>query len=97
MAPPKGVRLGGRSKGTPNKATLEIKEAARQYGPQAVAELARLAGLTKQPGSENEQTRVSAIKELLDRGYGKSTQPISGDESAPPVQMALRVRFVGPE
>jgi hypothetical protein len=93
----KGVKTGGRTRGTPNKATLEIRDLARAYGPDAIAELARLAGLTKQPGSENEQTRVSAIKELLDRGYGKSTQPISGDESAPPVQMALRVRFVGPE
>jgi hypothetical protein len=80
----------------PNKATLEIKELARAYGPEAVAELARIAGLTKGIPSDSEQTRVAAIKELLDRGYGKSTQPISGDENAPPVNLALQVNFVRP-
>lgn len=75
-----GERRGGRQKGVPNKANLEIKELARQYGPEAVSELARIAGLTKQPGSDNEATRVAAIKELIDRGYGKATQPISGHD-----------------
>lgn len=77
----------GRRKGIPNKATIEIKALARQYGPEAVAELARIAGLTKQPGSENEATRVAAIKELIDRGYGKATQPISGDDTKPPIRL----------
>jgi hypothetical protein len=27
------------------------------------------------------------IKELIDRGYGRPTQPISGDDDAPPVQV----------
>ena len=82
-----GERRGGRVKGTPNKVTLEIRDLARAYGPTAIAELARLAGLTKDAGSENESTRVMAIKELIDRGYGKSTQPISGDATMPPVQV----------
>ena len=77
----------GRKPGQKNKATLEIKELARAYGPRAIAELARLAGLTKEAGSENEATRVTAIKELIDRGYGRPTQPISGDDSEPPVQL----------
>lgn len=96
MPVPKGVRVAGRQKGTPNKATSEIKDLARQFGPQAVAELARIAGLTKGVPSDNEQTRVAAIKELLDRGYGKSTQPISGDPDSPPVGLALEVTFVRP-
>lgn len=79
----------GRRKGIPNKATIEIKELARQYGPEAVAELARIAGLTKKPGSDNEATRVAAIKELLDRGYGKATQVIAGDDSKPPVKLEV--------
>jgi hypothetical protein len=82
-----GERRGGRVKGTPNKVTLEIRDLARAYGPTAIAELARLAGLTKDAGSENESTRVMAIKELIDRGYGKSTQPISGDDSKPPIRL----------
>jgi len=46
---------------------------AQQYGPEAIAELARLA--TK---AESEAARVAAIKELLDRGYGRAVQPIEG-------------------
>jgi hypothetical protein len=77
----------GRKPGQKNRATLEIKELARAYGPKAIGELARLAGLTREPGSDNEGTRVAAIKELIDRGYGRPTQPISGDDSEPPVQL----------
>src|SRR5262245_7890914 len=63
----------GRKKGTPNKVTAEIKELAQKYGPEAIAELARLA--TK---AESEAARVAAIRELLDRGYGRAVQPIEG-------------------
>lgn len=82
-----GERRGGRQKGTPNRVTLEIRDLARAYGPPAIAELARLAGLTKAAGSENEGTRVAAIKELIDRGYGKATQIIAGAEDLPPVKI----------
>jgi len=51
----------------------EVKELARQYGPEAIAELARLA-----IKAESEAARVAAIKELLDRGYGRAVQPIEG-------------------
>src|SRR5262245_58219601 len=63
----------GRKKGTPNKVTAEIKQLAQQYGPEAIAELARLA-----TQAESEAARVAAIKELLDRGYGRAAQPIEG-------------------
>jgi len=39
----------------------------------AIKELARLAAK-----AESETARVAAIKELLDRGYGKAMQPIQG-------------------
>lgn len=64
-----GERRGGRKPGVPNKATAELKKLARQYTGEAIKELARLA--TK---AESEQARVSAIKELFDRAYGKSVQ-----------------------
>ena len=41
--------------------------------PEAIAELARLA-----TRAESEAARVAAIKELLDRGYGRAVQPIEG-------------------
>jgi len=87
MAQIGGKRPGsGRKKGTPNKATAEIKELCRVHAPAVIQELARLA--TK---AESEQARVSAAKELLDRGFGKSTQPISGDPESPPVEAALTI------
>jgi hypothetical protein len=66
----------GRKPGVPNKATAEIKTLAREFGPAAIAKLAQLSGLiANKPGAENESARIAAIKELLDRGYGKAMQP----------------------
>ena len=75
-----GERRGGRRAGTPNKATAEIKALAQKHAPAAMKELARLA--TK---AESEAARVAAIKELFDRGYGKATQRIAGDDDEPPI------------
>ena len=69
MARKGGPKTGGRAAGTPNKSTAEIRELAGQYGPSALAELARLS-----TNANSEQARVSACKEILDRAYGKSTQ-----------------------
>lgn len=69
-----GERRGGRVKGTPNKATAEIKDIARQHGPQAVAVLAKLM-----VEAESEQARVAAANAILDRAYGKPTQQIDAN------------------
>ena len=68
-----GKRPGaGRPKNAPNKATRDIKATAACYTVEAVHELAKMAGLTPgNPGAESEQARISAIKELLDRGHGR--------------------------
>lgn len=79
---PKGQpRTGGRVKGTLNHATSEIRELVRKYCPAAVIELARLS-----TEAQSEQARVAAIKELLDRGYGKAPQPIDGDGEGGPIK-----------
>ena len=67
-------KLGGRPPGSPNKITAEIRAVAQRHAPDAFAELARLAR-----EAQSEQTRVAAIKEILDRAYGRPTQPIEGD------------------
>ena len=67
----KGVKTGGRVKGTPNKATADIKALAQQFGPEAIKELATLMTT-----SESHQARIAAAKELLDRGYGKAMQGV---------------------
>jgi hypothetical protein len=70
----------GRPKGARNKATASVKALAGKYGPDAIKELARLA-----VEAESEAARVSAIKELLDRAYGKSVQAVehSGPDGGP--------------
>lgn len=75
-----GERRGGRQKGTPNKATAEVKDIARRWGPAAVRTAAELAGLIKgKPAAISEQARVAALNIILDRAYGKAMQPIQGD------------------
>jgi hypothetical protein len=67
MAGKGGRRPGaGRKKGTPNRATKEIRELARQYGPDAIECLFGLMTSAK-----NEQTRLAAANSLLDRGFGR--------------------------
>lgn len=63
-----GERRGGRIKGTPNKVTADIREAAQKHGPAALKHLVHLM-----KNAEHEATQVSACKEVLDRAYGKST------------------------
>lgn len=71
----KGIKTGGRTKGTPNKATHDVKEAARIHGPRALEVLSSLM-----ESAESEQARIAAAKEILDRAYGKATQPIANEE-----------------
>ncbi len=85
-----GKRVGaGRKPGVPNKATAHIKALAQSHAPSALAELARLA-----IEAESEQARISAIKEILDRAYGKAPQPHDGDGEGGDIQHAIRITFV---
>ena len=63
MPVPKGTRVGGRQKGTPNKATAEIKALTAQHAPAIVKELVRLATKAK-----NEATRVAAAGQGFRQG-----------------------------
>src|SRR5262249_48720924 len=69
-----GEHRGGRKKGTRNRCTREIKALAQMHGAKAIEQLARIAF-----ASESDSARVAAIKELLDRGYGKTTQPVEAE------------------
>lgn len=68
----RGKKTGGRSKGTPNKATADVMALAGNYADSAMRELARLA-----TGAESEQARVAACREILDRAYGKPAQHVA--------------------
>lgn len=98
-----GHKTGGRQKGTLNKSTADIKALASVHGPAIVARLARLSGILIDEkgelitGAESEAIQAMAMKELLDRGFGKATQIIAGDDDQPPVSVMMKVRFVRPD
>ncbi len=68
-----GNKTGGRKKGTPNKATAEVRTLASEYGPHAIKELARLAGFVEDAApAQSDTARIAALGMLLDRSYGKA-------------------------
>lgn len=85
-----GERRGGRQKGTPNKATASIKDAAREYTDQALLTLAEVMQDEEQPAA----ARVSAANAILDRGYGKATTMIGGDDDSP-LKVTHLIELVG--
>lgn len=66
------------------KAPTDIRSLARSYTELAIQTLAAIA----QKG-QNEGARVSASQALLDRGWGKPTQPIAGDDTADAIRMIV--------
>lgn len=77
----------GRPPGALNKATADIKSLAQQYGPAIIQKLAEFAGVTidknGKPIPSTATTQIvqkSAMDTLLDRGFGKATQIIGGDD-----------------
>ena len=69
----------------------ELRDLARRQAPDAIKELGRLALKAK-----SETARIAAIRELLDRGYGKPTQIVAGEDTAEPPINQIEVRFVPP-
>jgi hypothetical protein len=76
MARPKGLpKTGGRKKGQTNLVTRDIKALAGDYGPAALTRIAELAGLVSgKAKAESEQAQMGALKEIMDRAYGKPKQ-----------------------
>jgi hypothetical protein len=67
------------------KVLAELQELARCHAPEAIAELGRLALKAK-----SETARISAIRELLDRGFGRSRQSMEiTTEPDDPVRVLL--------
>lgn len=78
-----GERRGGRPKGGLNKATADVKAVAQIYTEEAVNALAVIMRT-----SESDAAKVAAIKELLDRGHGKSPQSLDANVTG---QMVMNV------
>ena len=85
---------GGRPKGV-----AEVRELAQQHGPEAVERLVQIMR------GDNERAATAAASLILDRAYGKPSQPITGDGEGGPIVVTLRkfalvgdeVRDVGDE
>lgn len=87
-----GERRGGRQKGTPNRATASLKDLARQHTEAALNTLVSvLAGGEGVPAA----AQVAAAKEILDRGYGRASTVLSGDEDGGPIKLATEIRLIG--
>ena len=75
-----------------SKAPTDIRSLARTHTELAINVLVGVASSDKAP----EASRVSAATALLDRGWGKPTQPISGDDDAGPVRIQRIERVIVP-
>lgn len=50
------------------------------------------------PGmAASEAVRMTALQTIVDRAYGKPTQPVGGDPDASPILHALKVTYVKPK
>jgi hypothetical protein len=87
------VKKGAGGRKMPEKKVVaEVRELARKYADKAVEELGRLA-----LEATSEASRLAAIKEVLDRAYGKArqtTDPVCGVERA---VRTIERRLVRPE
>lgn len=58
----------GRKKGTPNRVTKEVREAAQKFGKQGISALVRLLNCG------DPKIEFAAARELLDRAYGRPSE-----------------------
>ncbi len=75
----------GNPGGRPNEIG-EVRELARKHTPQALTALASIMNQDSAPAS----ARVAAAEALLNRAWGRPTQPIAGDDEAGPVEYVIR-------
>jgi hypothetical protein len=81
---PRGVS--GNPGGQP-KGLAEVRELARAYTRMAIDRLAHIA-----ENGRAEMAQIAASTALLDRGWGRPTQPIGGDDDMPPVGQSIEER-----
>jgi hypothetical protein len=81
-----GKKTGGRKKGSVNKTTAEMRGMFQKHCPKALEVMLKL--LTS---SENENIRLSAAKEIFDRGYGPPKQYVehsgTGEKGAMQIEL----------
>lgn len=88
----RGQKTGGRQAGTPNKATVDVKEAAQAFTADALNVLASIMRNEDSPSA----ARVSAASVLLDRGHGKPKQSLDVDATVAATVTEIRRKIVDP-
>lgn len=73
----------GNPGGRPKEAG-EVKELARKHTKAAVETLVSMLN------AENERTRVAAAEAILDRGWGRPAQAVTGDNGEGPVTIVVQ-------
>lgn len=68
------------------KAKADIRSLARSHTNSAIKTLAGIMTQTSAPAA----ARVSAAQALLDRGWGKAPQVMSGEDGEGPAEMVIR-------
>src|SRR5437764_11917568 len=68
-----GKKSGGRKKGTPNKATAEIRSVAQKYGAAAIRRLAELPGRT----NHDDLRRRPSLQRASDRRFPRAARDAS--------------------
>src|SRR3984893_8396285 len=63
-------------------ALSEVRELARMHTATAITKLVKIAERGK-----SEMACIAAATALLDRGWGRPTQPIAGDDEMPPISV----------
>lgn len=72
------------------KTLTDIRSKARAHTEAAINCLAGIMNKDSAP----ESARVAAANSLLDRGWGKATQPISGDDDADAIKLVHKIERV---
>jgi hypothetical protein len=85
----KGIKTGGRKKGSPNKNGRDLRALAQAYTKEALETLVAIM-LDK---SAPQHARAMAADKILDRGWGKPSQALVGDAENP-FQPSTRIEMV---
>ncbi|MBN4095636.1 DUF5681 domain-containing protein [Methylobacterium sp. OT2] len=74
------------------KASARVRDAAREHTERAIEVLVSI--MTSEDAAT--AARVAAASAILDRGYGKPTQPIDGDGEGGAIPTGMTVTFIRP-
>lgn len=81
-------RKGGRPKGSKDKRPHGLRDATRAYTAEAVKVLVSLIR-----HGQSEGVRLAATREILDRGWGRPAQSVTGEDGgAVQIQVVTNVR-----